>query len=647
MIGVILMQKRLTSLFKLLNENSNKITCKELSHLLKVSERTIRNDISSINLVLEKNGAIIQNKKGEGYYINILDYSLYQQYLANISDELMDSREIPDSPIERNKYILKYLLYNNSYVKVDDLADMLYVSKVTILNDIKKIKSILSKYNLTLASKPYHGMKIIGKEIDIRRCISANIINRNFDNYIIGITDEEIKLFKNIDLIDLQKFVLKEINNSKAKFLDFNLKNFVIHLAITISRLLENHPLDNMQYLVSTSFKLDKTVDNIFDYIENKYKISLSKSDKIYIYNHFVSKSTPSENDLQNTDNVILEYVSEILEYINTHYNFDLRDDNILYKDLVIHFKSILNSKYYNLNKTNPLINTIKSNYPLAFEISLTAIENVFKKSIYTLTEDEIGYVSLHIGASIERLFQASVKPKNAVIICGSGYGSSRLLEVQLNKIFNNKINIIECLSFNQYNNKALKNIDLIISTIPLTHNKIPVVLVDLTLFKKDIENISKAITHDYNENHMVTNEFFDENLFIVNPNVEDKDGLIKLMCQKLNENEIVFSSFIYSVFYRESLSCTDIDEFLAIPHPMELSSIKTKICVAILKEPIIWNKNSTVRVVFMLAINKDDYINMEFMYDTFLKIIDNDNIKEKISNCTNFSNFISIIKNL
>lgn len=641
------MQKRLTSLFKLLNENSNKITCKELSSFFKVSERTIRNDISSINSILGKNGALIQNKKGEGYYINILDSSLYQQYLADISDVLMDSREIPDSPTERYKYILKYLLYSNSYVKVDYLAEMLYVSKVTILNDIKTIKSILSKYNLTLTSKPYHGMKIIGKEIDIRRCISANIINKNFDNYIIGITDEEIQLFKNIDLIDLQKFILKEINNSKARFSDFNLKNFIIHLAITISRLLENYYLDDVQYLTSTNFKLDKTLKNILDYIEKKYKILLPKSDKVYIYNHYISKSTPCENYLQNKDNFILEYVSEILENIYTHYNFDLRNDNILYNDLVIHFKSILNSKYYNLNRTNPLINTIKSNYPLAFEISLTAVKNVFEKSIYTLTEDEIGYVSLHIGASIERLFQDSVKTKNAVIVCGYGYGSSRLLEVQLNKIFHNKINVIKCLYFNQYCNKELENIDLIISTIPLTHNKIPVVLVDLPLLKKDIENVSKAITHNSNENYMVINEFFDEKLFILNPNVQDKYSLIKLMCQKLNENEVVFSSFIDSVFYRESLSSTDIDEFLAIPHPMDLSSVKTKICVAILKESIIWNKNSTVKVVFMLAVNKDDSIKTEYMYNTFLKIIEDDNIKQRISNCSDFSSFISIINNL
>ena len=126
------MQKRLLSLFELLSQGDSKISCKRLSEKLKVTERTIRNDITSINSILEKHGAVIKIKRGEGYYIDIFDLNLYQEYLAKNSEEIMDSNEIPDSPIERNKYMLKHILYNNDYIKVEDLADILYVSKVTI-----------------------------------------------------------------------------------------------------------------------------------------------------------------------------------------------------------------------------------------------------------------------------------------------------------------------------------------------------------------------------------------------------------------------------------------------------------------------------------------------------------------------------------
>ncbi|HBG0664675.1 TPA: PTS sugar transporter subunit IIA, partial [Clostridioides difficile] len=360
----------------------------------------------------------------------------------------------------------------------------------------------------------------------------------------------------------------------------------------------------------------------------SKYTIIISKADRVYLYNHFITKSSLLDNVSNRVDTKIIEYVEEILEVINNQYTFDLRNDSVLFDDLVLHFKSILNSKSYNLNKVNPLINTIKSNYPLAFEITLNAIEKVFKNSIYSLTEDEIGYVSLHIGAGIERFFQNNIKCKNVVLVCGSGYGSSRLLEVQLNKVFHDKINILQCLSFNQFLASELSDVDIIISTIPLNHDSIPIVLVDLKLLKKDIENISKSITNNSHIYNNLLDNFFDKNLFIVNPKIKDKDELIKLMCNKLTQSEIVIPSFTESVFYRESLSSTNIDDFLAIPHPMELSSIKTKICISILNEPIYWSEDSTVKLIMMLAINKDDYIKINSIYDILLKIIHDNDIR-------------------
>lgn len=118
-------------------------------------------------------------------------------------------------------------------------------------------------------------------------------------------------------------------------------------------------------------------------------------------------------------------------------------------------------------------------------------------------------------------------------------------------------------------------------------------------------------------------------------------------MCGILNENEIVFPSFTKSILYRETLSPTNIDNFLAIPHPMELSSTKTKICVAVLDEPIIWNEEVSVKFVMMLAINKNDYFDMDSVYNIFIKIINDEGIQDKLSNCTKFNEFISIVEML
>ncbi|WP_395760335.1 hypothetical protein [Clostridioides difficile] len=48
-----------------------------------------------------------------------------------------------------------------------------------------------------------------------------------------------------------------------------------------------------------------------------------------------------------------------------------------------------------------------------------------------------------------------------------------------------------------------------------------------------------------------------------------------------------------------------------------------------------------------MLAINKDDYIKINSIYDILLKIINDNDIRDSISNCNDFDSFLSIIKSI
>lgn len=77
----------------------------------------------------------------------------------------------------------------------------------------------------------------------------------------------------------------------------------------------------------------------------------------------------------------------------------------------------------------------------------------------------------------------------------------------------------------------------------------------------------------------------------------------------------------------------------------MELSFIRIKICIFILDELIYWSEDFIVKLIMMLVINKDDYIKINFIYDIFLKIIYDNDIRDSIFNCNDFDNFFFIIK--
>ena len=52
--------------------------------------------------------------------------------------------------------------------------------------------------------------------------------------------------------------------------------------------------------------------------------------------------------------------------------------------------------------------------------------------------------------------------------------------------------------------------------------------------------------------------------------------------------------------------------------------SKQTKVAVAILDEPLKWNGDETVRIVFLLAIKNGDSLNMEHLYDVFIELVNN-----------------------
>lgn len=141
-----------------------------------------------------------------------------------------------------------------------------------------------------------------------------------------------------------------------------------------------------------------------------------------------------------------------------------------------------------------------------------------------------MGYVSVHIGAAIERYFAKRLEKKNVILVCGSGQATIRMLEARLNLYFSDKINIVRGISYNEYNSyrgKDFNQIDFVISTVPLESKIIPSITVNFALKNKDIELISKFINIINTKKEQRESAFFDEELFFRFPEVSDKEMLL------------------------------------------------------------------------------------------------------------------------
>ncbi|WP_255415319.1 BglG family transcription antiterminator [Coprobacillus sp. AF33-1AC] len=612
-----------------------------LASQLNITERTIRGDIQVINDILEPFQLQINLKRKYGYYLEISNQELYEEFLVQLDSQ---KKSTLDTPSDRIKYILKTLLYRNDYITLEELSQDIYISKNTIQNYIKQIKQTISTYNLEYITKVNYGVKVIGNEDDKRKCLIDQVFAHDFENYVVGFSHEERAIFKGIDLEYIQKVIIHSLDAQNIKTTDFSLKNLIIHSALMISRIQNDcyiHTNNQLKIPKKTSY----IVENICKQFEDYFHITISNGEKQYFYLHLVA-NTDYEVSSLNVDD-IRSKVKHLLNIVYFDYSFDLRNDEILVNDLFYHFQSILTNKTFSINKRNPLLNTIKANFPLAFDITLTSTSKVFSSPPYTLNEDEVGYVSLHIGAAIERCFSGQIQRKSTILVCGSGQATTRMLEARLNAYFNDKITIVRKASYKEfisYTERELKNVDFVISTIPIESPYIPAIVVDFSLTNDDIESISHFLSNMSIDKTQKTSQFFDESLFIKLKSVKDKNHLIRMLCEKLEENHIVNKNYYESVIKRETLAKTNMSDFFALPHPMEVCANETKVAVALLDDPLLWDENDTVQIVFLIAIKQGEQNDIEHLYDVFIEIVNNNKLQQSITHCQNYQQFIEIL---
>jgi len=154
-------------LFLLVKENDCSKSIQEIAELFGVTARTIRNDIEALNDVLICNGARIKIKR-KGISIEIQDKEKLEDYLQSIES----NRERVLTAQDRVRQIIETLLTSDESVRMDDLADAMFISRATLKNDMKTVRSILADFGIEIDYRAYQGMRAIGSEQQYRLCLT-------------------------------------------------------------------------------------------------------------------------------------------------------------------------------------------------------------------------------------------------------------------------------------------------------------------------------------------------------------------------------------------------------------------------------------------------------------------------------------------
>lgn len=123
-------------------------------------------------------------KRWAGYILNVEDYGAFRTFLKKSMRERNEKKEqvIPIQPEDRVAYLLKRLLLSDDYIKLDGLAEELFVSESTVENDLKAVRQLFSLHGLSVSHRPKYGLRLTGDEMKLRYCMAEHVFQQEHPN---------------------------------------------------------------------------------------------------------------------------------------------------------------------------------------------------------------------------------------------------------------------------------------------------------------------------------------------------------------------------------------------------------------------------------------------------------------------------------
>lgn len=472
---MVKLEKSQKEFLMLLLENENPQSIQSIQDQLDISRRTVYYIVNKINdIFYELRMEPINNKRGHGYYLTADQKKVVDSILH--SDRTLQSL----SPDERVHYLICWMMYPKTNIHIENIMELFDISRNSVFNDLKDLKSEIEKYDVSLYFDIKNGYMINGQVFSKRALLL----------YYLKILLKKIH-YKSIEFLDvtevetfysrLQQISLKMHN----EYDDYNL------LAIACLLNIVHYVDEKFDFSILELRDLEKTEEL---HMIDKYFQDLNVHERLYLTIHLLGSKAGSVIRLDDSqrDIQLFELALHLVDLFERQTSCDISEKNELVNSLYMHFK--LSMYYYQLSIqiSNTLLEDVKENYGNLYQMIKNLCESVDDEFPFILTDSEISYITMHFGGHLKQVqgkFYALIR---VLIVCPSGISTSTLLKREVEDLYANVTVIAATAAENIAQYK--ENIDFIVSTIDLDTD-IPWIKVNAILTKDDKSKIASMMS--------------------------------------------------------------------------------------------------------------------------------------------------------
>ncbi|TYU37118.1 BglG family transcription antiterminator [Listeria monocytogenes] len=615
-----------------LHKQENKwVTSNELAAFCECTTRTIRNNISKIN---EATPNLIRSAK-QGYQIN-----------QRIPFELQTESDVTE---RKSKLLLELIKNSTKGVDLFELADILYISEVTLKKDIQQLKNELKEADVQIVTSKDR-IKLIGKERAKRKYMISLLYEEGGYRESIKSRIQEMIEFVSID--KLQNIVKEVLAEESITTNQYSMMNIVLHYAISIVRIQQGNTLIETQKTLirkhSKEYEISKKIAKI---LSEEYQIHFSEAETkqlgllyVGLQNEQSANANHGELD-QFVDKKIIEALKSVLANVEETYLIDLQNEQLFIK-LAIHVQSLYYRSRYKAYTRNLSLLDIKTSYPVTFDIAVYISSLLQEKLAIDFNEDEISFIALHIGSFLESENRDDIRLEIGLLIEDYHDLRTNMLK-KLRARFENEatIELIE-------NEDSEENFDIILTTNrDVALEKAGSIFIHPLLTTKDIKKITSRIQTKKKilENHIrgqQIDRYIVRSLYAnqIDPSELTPAKIREQMISKMEKQTFVTPEFKEKVEKRERMAPTSFPSGIAIPHSIKNDALQSGVSIMTLQEPIYWN-DVKIKIIALVAISKKDATEFNDFFEKFVEIVSEPINTKRLSLAESFEEFIQKLK--
>ncbi|MET0861281.1 MAG: PRD domain-containing protein [Microbacterium sp.] len=611
-------------------------TAASLADQLGVTPRSIRSYVVALNA--RTGGADAVESGPAGYRAG-----------SAARDALRTRQGGESAPRDRLHGIVRALLDVPQGIDVFEMAVELHVSEATLESDLARVRSLLDGTELTL-ERDREIVRLRGNETAQRRLLSrlahdemdaASFHPETFRRALSGsaVAARSVGPFKSE--------LVRELGELGYYVNELAISDVLLHIAIAAERVAAGHALEAGP--AGAREEIPRVGAVIARLAQEHFSVALGEGDSGHlaslVLTRIVAPGEDAAGDVARSgvDPAVEAAVRAEITRAADDFQVDLVDETFVLR-LALHVQNLLRRAEESALTRNPLTRSLKTSYPMIFEVAVSIASGLHDRLGTPIHDDEIAYIAMHVGGRLERSRKAE-SILTATIVCPGYYELHELLRSSVDRSLGSAIEVTSVVT-NVDPDWASFDTDLVLSTIEPGSPGDRFVRIQPFLTDADVDRIQQAAARVRRARRLTRlraelARYFDADAFVYPLPDEGEEAIIRRLGGLLVDAGLIGQDYVENTIVRERMSSTAFTDALAVPHALQMTATRTAIAIGVADGSAAWGEGR-VQVVALAAFSESDRAAFQTVFEQLVEVFsERDSVQRILRRGTSFEAFL------